>query len=83
MPVATIPKPSVMVAQKEGEERADAPNHRVAQQTPTILLRRASCWAVLIVELAQADEMMQGQPSDELPATVDTTAAQRRRDYSS
>jgi hypothetical protein len=44
------------------KENADAPNRQVVQQTPTILLHRASCWVVLIVGLVQVDEIAQGQP---------------------
>jgi hypothetical protein len=50
-----------MVAQKEEKKRAHAPSRPEVQQTPKILLRRVSWWAVLIAGLAVL-ETMQGQP---------------------
>jgi hypothetical protein len=58
------PCPKIMCHRdtKGGEEEAHAPSRPEVQQSPKILRRRASCWAVLIVGLAVRDGMMQGQP---------------------
>lgn len=56
------PKSCAMATQSEERKRAHAPSRREVQQTPTILRRRASCWAVLIVGLAACDGTTRGQP---------------------